>query len=313
MIRKDHHSPLAELSRVNKSFNEVRALDSIDLSIEEGETVAILGPNGAGKTTAIALLLGLLTADSGDVRLFGEHPGSRALRRNLGVMLQISGVPPTLTVAEHITLFSSYYPRPRSLPDLIRTAGLQGLENRKFGSLSGGQQQRVLFALALCGDPLLLFLDEPTAGLDVETRRNLWAEISALATGGRGVLLATHYLEEADALADRVVVLHHGSIVAEGSPAEIKARIRGRTVRCSTNLEDTQLNRIEGIEWFSRHGSRIEVLTHDADALVRLLLALDPDLQDLEIIGANLEDAFLALTASGPDTGNGTAVEGKVA
>ncbi len=307
MQRENHHTRLAELVGVGKCFNEVRALDDVSLSIAPGETVAVLGPNGAGKTTAVALLLGLLSPDEGEVRLFGQKPGSRALHQKIGVMLQISGVPETLTVTEHITLFSSYYPRPRPLEDLIRAAGLEGLENRRYGALSGGQQQRVLFALALCGDPELLFLDEPTAGLDVAARRSLWTEISALANDGRGILLTTHYLEEADALADRVVVLHQGRVVAEGTPSEIKARTLGRTIRCTTSLEDTQLETLAGIESLSRQGSRIELLTHDADSLVRSLFALDPDLRDLEITGAALEDAFLALTA--PET----KTEGKVA
>jgi len=217
-------------------------------------------------------------------------------------MLQISGVPHTLTVAEHITLFSSYYPSPRPLAESIRAAGLGGLERRRYGTLSGGQQQRLLFALALCGNPELLFLDEPTTGLDVTARRGLWAEISTFARQGRSVLLTTHYLEEADILADRVVVLHHGRVVAEGSPAEIKAQTLGRSVRCTTSLQSDELDQICGVERVSRNGSTVELLTRDADLVVRALLARDPNLRDLEVTGAALEDAFLALTEPGAAT-----------
>jgi len=301
MPKHTHHHPLAKLVGASKRYGGVLALDSVDLSIDAGEIVAVLGPNGAGKTTAVGLLLGLLRPDGGEVRLFGEPPGSRSAQLRTGVMLQVSGVPETLTVAEHITLFATYYRRPRPLAESIRAAGLQGLENRRYGGLSGGQQQRLLFALALCGDPELLFLDEPTAGLDVAARRCLWAEITTLARRGRGVLLTTHYLEEADALADRIVVLHRGKVVAEGTPAEIKARTLRRTVRCTTSLVDNDLEEMDGVERFSRNGSSVEMLTRDADRLVRLLLALDPGLRDLEVAGAGLEDAFLALTGPEPE------------
>jgi len=307
MLKNTYHTKPAELEGVGKNYGEVRALDGVNLSVGKGEILALLGPNGAGKTTVISLLLGLLRPDEGQVRLFGQQPGNRELRRKIGVMLQISGVPETLTVSEHLTLFSSYYPSPRPIETLIRAAGLQELENRRYGLLSGGQQQRVLFALALCGDPELLFLDEPTVGLDVEARRGLWAEISALARKGRSILLTTHYLEEADALADRVVVLHRGRVVAEGSPREIKARTLGRTIRCTSSLKDDQLRKIEGISSFSRRGPQLEILSFEADALLRALLILDPGLRDLEIVGADLEEAFLALT--GPEKG----IEGKVA
>ena len=290
---------MAELLGVTKTYGEVCALDDVSLGIGPGEIVAVLGPNGAGKTTAVGLLLGLLRQQRGQVRLFGQQPGSRSVRHRVGVMLQISGIPHTLTVAEHIMLFSSYYPSPRPLARSIRAAGLEGLERRLYGSLSGGQQQRVLFALALCGNPELLFLDEPTSGLDVTARRGLWAEISAFARQGRSVLLTTHYLEEADVLADRVVVLHQGRVVAEGSPAEIKAQTLGRTVRCTTGMQSSELEHIDGVECVTRSGSSVELLTRDADLVVRTLLARDPELCDLEVTGAALEDVFLALTGPG--------------
>jgi ABC-2 type transport system ATP-binding protein len=213
----------------------VAALRGIDLAIEPGELVALLGPNGAGKTTAVRILLGLTTQDHGEASIFGFHPGSREDRLRRGAQLQVAKVPETLKVREHIELFSSYYKDPLPIAETIAAAGLQGVENRLFGNLSGGQKQRLLFALAICGNPSLLFLDEPTVGLDVEARRGLWTRIRAFVARGGSVLLTTHYLEEADALAHRIAVINRGRIVAEGSPAEIKRR------GASTALEDAFL------------------------------------------------------------------------
>ncbi|MDQ2944688.1 MAG: ABC transporter ATP-binding protein, partial [Acidobacteriota bacterium] len=195
----------AELQAVTKRYGDVHALRGIDLSIEPGQLVALLGPNGAGKTTAVKLLLGLASPSSGSARVFGQDPRHRNARVRTGAMLQVARVPESLRVREHIELFSSYYPAPRPLRDIVEAAGLAGLEKRPFGELSGGQRQRVLFALAICGNPDLLFLDEPTAGLDVEARRILWDHIREFVARGGSVLLTTHYLEEADALAHRIV------------------------------------------------------------------------------------------------------------
>lgn len=212
----------AQFTRVTKNYGMVEALRGLDLTIRPGELVALLGANGAGKTTAVRALLGLSKPTTGEVRVFGGDPRDARSRTRLGAVLQIARVPETLRVREHIHLFSSYYPNPRPIDDVIEAAGLQGLEKRKFGQLSGGQQKRVLFALALCGNPDLLVLDEPTVGLDVEARRALWKQIRAFIAGGRSVLLTTHYLAEAEALADRVVVIHKGVAMAEGTPKEIK-------------------------------------------------------------------------------------------
>jgi ABC-2 type transport system ATP-binding protein len=215
------HMP-AQFTRVTKNYGMVEALRGLDLTIKPGELVALLGANGAGKTTAVRTLLGLSKPTSGEVRVFGGDPRDARSRTRIGALLQIARVPETLRVREHIHLFSSYYPNPRSVADVIEAAGLQGLEKRKFGELSGGQQKRVLFALALVGNPDLLVLDEPTVGLDVEARRALWKQIRAFIAGGRSVLLTTHYLAEAEALADRVVVIHKGVVMAEGTPQQIK-------------------------------------------------------------------------------------------
>ena len=212
----------AQFTKVRKSYGAVEALRGLDLTIHPGEVVALLGANGAGKTTTVRTLLGLVKPDSGEVRLFGRDPRDVSARTRMGAVLQIARVPETLRVREHIHLFSGYYPDPMPIAEVIEAAGLAGLERRKFGDLSGGQQKRVLFALALCGNPDLLVLDEPTTGLDVEARRALWKQIRAFVARGKSVLLTTHYLAEAEALAHRVIVLDKGSVVAEGTPAEIK-------------------------------------------------------------------------------------------
>ena len=212
----------AQFTSVRKNYGMVEALRGLDLTIGPGELVALLGANGAGKTTAVRTLLGLAKPTSGEVRVFGGDPRDMRSRTRIGALLQVARVPETLRVREHIHLFSSYYPNPRPIDEVIEAAGLQGLEKRKFGELSGGQQKRVLFALALCGNPDLLVLDEPTVGLDVEARRSLWKQIRAFISGGRSVLLTTHYLAEAEALANRVVVIHKGVVMAEGTPQEIK-------------------------------------------------------------------------------------------
>jgi ABC-2 type transport system ATP-binding protein len=212
----------AELSNVTKSYGPTVALRDFSLSIRPGELLALLGANGAGKTTAVRLLLGLAKPDAGTARVFGADPRTRSARTRIGAMLQVAKVPGTLRVAEHIDLFSSYYPNPLPFAEVIAAAGLAGIERKKFDDLSGGQQQRVLFALSICGNTDFLVLDEPTVGLDVEARRALWKQIRAFIAGGRSVLLTTHYLAEAEALATRVVVVNKGTVVAEGTPAEIR-------------------------------------------------------------------------------------------
>jgi ABC-2 type transport system ATP-binding protein len=214
----------ARLARVTKRYGGITALHEVDVALRPGETLALLGPNGAGKTTAIRTLLGIITPDSGAATLFGRDPRVPNHRVRVGAMLQVSGVPATLTVVEHVRLFRSYYPHPLPLDETIEIAGLRGLEKRLYGQLSGGQKQRVAFALAICGDPDALVLDEPTSALDVESRLALWKQIRTYVRRGRSVLLTTHDLGEADALADRIVVLFAGRVVAEGSAAEIKAR-----------------------------------------------------------------------------------------
>ena len=290
--------PVAELRRAVKRYGPVTALNGIDFAVRPGEVVALLGPNGAGKTTAVQLLLGLARPNEGQVRLFGRDPHDRQARVRVGAMLQISKVPETLKIKEHVDLISSYYPRPLARHEVMAMAGLQEIENRLFGKLSGGQRQRVLFALALCGDPDLLFLDEPTVGLDVEARRAFWTVIEEKAAQGRSVLLTTHHLEEADALADRIVLLARGKVIAEGTPAEIKARAAGRKIRCRTSLSPDEVAALPGVRSVRQDGEVVELFAAEAERIVHELLSRDRTLSNLEVRGADLEEAFLTLTSS---------------
>jgi ABC-2 type transport system ATP-binding protein len=291
---------IAEISGVTKTFGPVTALAGLDLAIVRGQLLALLGPNGAGKTTAVRLLLGLASATRGKVRVFGNDPRDASARVRTGAMLQVGRVPETLRVKEHIHLFSSYYPSPMPFEETVKAAGLEGLENRLFGALSGGQKQRVLFALAICGNPDFLALDEPTAGLDVESRRAMWRHIRMFVAKGGSVLLTTHYLEEADALADRIVVIDRGRIVAEGTPAEIKHRAATRKIRCITSIEPECLSAMRGVMATQWHGQQVEIVASDSDRVVFELFTRDPHLRDLEVTGAGLEEAFLTITRSEP-------------
>ena len=290
---------IAELADVTKRYGPVTALDGLSLGLEAGRVTALLGPNGAGKTTAVKLLLGLTQPTAGTVRLFGRDPRAAQARQRTGVMLQIAKVPETLRVREHVHLFCSYYPSPMPVDEALSIAGLSSVADRKFGELSGGQKQRVLFALAICGNPELLFLDEPTVGLDVESRRAFWQEVRRLAASGRSILLTTHYLEEADALADRIIVMARGRIVADGAPHEVKGLTAAKRVRCVTSLDRARLAAMPGVQSVRADGASTELLTSDAEAVTRALLALDPSLRGLEVTGAGLEEAFLTLTAGG--------------
>jgi len=297
---------VASLEGVNKNYGSVRALCGVDFRVRAGEIVALLGPNGAGKTTAVKLLLGLLPPNSGSVRVFGGDPTNPENRMRTGAMLQVGRVPETLRVREHIDLFSTYYEKPMATAEVLAAAGLEKLSDRKFGDLSGGQRQRVLFALAICGDPDLLFLDEPTVGLDVEARRMLWDEIRKMVARGKTVLLTTHYLQEADALADRVAVINQGEIIAEGTPSEIKAKTAGKRIRCVTNLSLNTLRQIPGVTEVKEDREAVEIHAIEAESIVRELLARDTRLSGLEVTSAGLEEAFLALTQDNNQNGNHT-------
>jgi len=287
---------LARLQQAGKSYGKVRALDGLDLSLHAGQVTSLLGANGAGKTTAIGLLLGLLRADSGSADLFGRDPRDIAARRQIGVMLQTAGLPERLRVGELLGQARSYYPNARSIADCVALAGLDGLLDRAYGKLSGGQQRRVQFAIAVCGRPRLLFLDEPTTGLDIDARQKLWQAIRELVAQGSGVLLTTHYLEEAEALSDRVVVLDRGRLVAEGSVREIRAHVSQRRVRCITAVDAGQAARWPGVRGAVREGEYLCIVAEAAEPVVRRLLDADPQLHELEVQRAGLADAFLELT-----------------
>jgi ABC-2 type transport system ATP-binding protein len=289
---------VASLQAVTKRYGNHTAVGELTLTLRRGEVVALLGPNGAGKTTAIRLLLGLIAPDAGRVQVLGRDPRRSATRSRIGALLQVARVPDTLSVGEHLDLFRSYYPRPLAADEVIRAAGLEGLEHRLFGELSGGQKQRALFALAICGDPDLVFLDEPTVGLDVAARRQLWDRVRALAAAGKSVLITTHYLEEADALANRIVVIDRGRLRCEGTPSEIKQSVGGRRIRCVTRLSPELVRAWPTVSSVTRDREALLVQAGHTEAVVRALLAADETLKDLQVTAAPLEDAFLALTAA---------------
>ena len=303
-------APVAELRGVEKRYGRHLALDALSFSLLPGEIVALLGPNGAGKTTAIRILLGLTRQDAGHAALFGADPRRAGARMRVGAMLQVGRVPESLRVREHVELFRGYYPRPLPFAEIVRIAGLAAFADKLFGDLSGGQKQRVLFALALAGDPDLLFLDEPTLGMDIEARRALWTEVRALAERGKTVLLTTHYLEEAEALASRILLLKEGRLLAEGTPAELRARAGASRIRCSSRLTREEMLQLPGVEAAQpqgeSRGSLWTLATRAPEDTLRVLLARDPSLANLEVSTMPLEEAFLALTGgSQPVTSGG--------
>jgi ABC-2 type transport system ATP-binding protein len=288
--------PIATLTNITKRYGATIALDNLSLSLRPGEVVALLGPNGAGKSTAVKLLLGLIAPTSGAARVFGSDPREATTRTRVGTMLQVARITETLRVREHLDLFRSYYPHPLPMPEVLRIAQLQGLEDRLFGQLSGGQKQRVLFALAICGDPDLIFLDEPTVGLDIESRRALWQQVRCMSDQGKTVLLTTHYLEEADALAHRIIVINKGRVISEGTPSEIKRNSGDRTIRCHTDLSRDFLLTLPSVTSVEFNAGAVVVTATDAETVLREMLLRDEVLSGLEIAGPALEDAFLALT-----------------
>jgi ABC-2 type transport system ATP-binding protein len=287
---------IAQLQGASKRYGEVLALDQVDLDVRRGEVQALLGPNGAGKTTAISLLLGLLRPDAGSAVLFGQSPRSLAARSRLGAMLQTAGVPDTLTVGELITLFRSYYAQPRTVADCVTLAGVGDLLRIRYGRLSGGQQRRVQFALAICGRPQILFLDEPTTGLDLDARETMWKTIRQLVAENCAVVLTTHYLEEAEALADHVSVLARGRIVAAGSVQQVRARVAQRRIRCVSRLSEEAIGSWPEVRSVVRDGERIEIVTDLAETVVRQLLFEDSELRELEVRRAGLAEAFVEIT-----------------
>jgi ABC-2 type transport system ATP-binding protein len=291
----DNHK-LAELSGVTKRFGSIVALDRLDLEVRRGELLAVLGPNGAGKTTAISLLLGLRQPDSGSVRLFGQSPLRVEARRQAGVMGQEVTLAAELRVREQIDLVASYYPDPLTPDAAMEMTHITPLARRPYGKLSSGQKRQVQFAMAVCGRPSLLFLDEPTVGLDVQSREMLWATLRQLVGDGASIVLTTHYLEEAEALADRVVVLSKGRTIASGTVSEMRALVVRTRISCLTALTAEQVGTWPGVGSASRDTQRLHITATNAEAVVRQLLAADEDLQELEVRRAGLAEVFTELT-----------------
>jgi ABC-2 type transport system ATP-binding protein len=295
-MRQAGRDEAAKWTGVRKRYGEIVALDGIELTVHPGELLAVLGPNGAGKSTAIAAVLGLVEPDEGQVRLFGASPHSLAARRQVGVMLQTAGMPEALKVRELLEQTRSYYAEPRDTDECVQRAGLDGLMERRYGKLSGGQQRRVQFALAICGRPRLLFLDEPTVGLDLDARASLWSTVRDLVAEGCAIVLTTHYLEEAESLADRVAVLARGRVVASGSVQQIRARVAQRRIRCVSALDTAAVGAWPEVRSVCRDGERIEIVTDAAEIVVRQLLFEDSELSQLEVQRAGLAEAFVEIT-----------------
>ena len=286
----------ASLTDVVKRYGDQTALDHLSLSIEPGKVTALLGPNGAGKTTAISVLLGLTAPQAGRVEVLGGTPADLGVRRRLGVMLQSAALPDTLRVGELLRLVSGYYPNPRPLAELAALAGLTGQLHTPYGRLSGGQQRRVQFALAICGNPELVFLDEPTTGLDIEARETLWAVVRELTARGCAVLLTTHYLEEAEALAQRVAVLVRGAIVSDGTVEAIREHGACRRIRCVSVLPVEQVRSWPGVSGARRDDQWLDIEAQLAEPVVRRLLDADPGVRDLEVRRSGLAEAFVRIT-----------------
>ena len=288
-------SAVATLEAVSKRLGGRQVLDRFELAIRAGEVTALLGPNGAGKTTSVSLLTGRLRPDAGEARLFGLDPARPAARARMGVMLQAAGLPDVMTVAEIVTLQSGYYRDPRPLAETLAIADIADLATRRCGALSGGQARRVLYAMAMCGRPDLLVLDEPTAGMDRAATRALWGTIREAANEGAAVLLTSHDLAEADMLADRVIVIDAGRIVADDTPAALRARAGGSVIRCRSSLPLARVAILPGVRDGAADGAEVRIVTTDAVATVRALCGADPGLADLRVADAALEDAIAAL------------------
>ena len=297
MSSKDQSNEcLAELSGVSKRFGKVVALDGLELQVRPAELLAVLGPNGAGKSTAISLMLGLQRPDSGAARLFGQSPLNIASRRHIGVMMQEVALAPELRVREQIDLVASYYPDALSADDAMRMTRTTPLAARPYGKLSSGQKRQVQFAMAVVGRPKLLFLDEPTVGLDLPSREMMWAMLRELVREGASIVLTTHYLEEAEALADRVVVLAKGRTIASGTVNELSSLVKRKRISCATALTAEIVAAWPEVQTVSRDRGRLHITASNADTVVKRLAIADGNFQDLEVHNAGLAEAFTELT-----------------
>jgi ABC-2 type transport system ATP-binding protein len=287
---------LASLTGARKRFGKVTALDGFDLAVNRGELLAVLGPNGAGKTTAIAMLLGLQSPDEGTAELFGVAPQDIDARRRIGVMMQEVALPAVMRPRELLEQVASYYPAPYDIASVVQRLSLESLVNRPYAKLSGGQKRQVQFALSICGRPELLFLDEPTVGLDVQAREALWRVIRELLHEGCSIVLTTHYLEEAEALADRVVVMARGRLVTSGSVDEIRANVSRKQVSCMSQLSPDAVRGWPEVLQLEVERDRLRITTRNAESLLIRLFREDPQLSDIEVKRAGLAEAFTELT-----------------
>lgn len=287
-----------ELKRVQKSYGQIKALDALNLNIHMGQLTALLGPNGAGKTTAISLIQGVSTPTKGSIQVLGKNPKLRHIRAQIGSMPQESALPPHLTVQESISLFASFYPHPLSLDEVLKLADLKDLAHRRAGKLSGGQKRRLAFALAIVGNPQILLIDEPTTGMDAESRNAFWDAITQLKQAGRTILLTTHYLEEAQSMADRVVVMNAGQILADGTPEQLRHQVAGAKVAFTSDLVLAELNQLPGVQNAKVDDKGYALLTtHTPEQLLKHLVQQNIEFSELEVTRATLEDAFLHLTS----------------
>ncbi len=282
--------------QLRKHYGDTQALKGVSVDIAPGQICALLGQNGAGKTTFIHCALGLIPASSGTIEVLGEGAGSLAAKKRIGVMLQDTDLPDLLTPREHIERFACYYDNPQPTDALIVDSGIAAFAEQRYKTLSGGQKRRVQFAVALVGQPDVLFLDEPTTGLDQEARQDVWRNIRRLADSGTTVILTTHYLEEADALADRIVVIHDGQVIADDAASTIRSQVGGSMIACHTRLDNKQLEALPGVRSVSLSGRIAQLLSEDAPASLLALLLADPDLTDLTVTKPSLNEAFVALT-----------------
>ncbi|MDQ2796642.1 MAG: ABC transporter ATP-binding protein [Actinomycetota bacterium] len=294
------------LSGLQKTFKSpegpVHAVRGVDITIAAGETVALLGPNGAGKSTTIDMLLGLSVPDRGEITVFGNTPEQAIARGQVGAMLQTGGLLAFVTVRELLEMVGSFYPNPMPSDDVMRITGIADIAGRRTDKLSGGQTQRVRAAIALVSNPDLLVLDEPTVAMDVEGRHTFWEAVREFAGGGRTVLFATHYLEEADQYADRIILMARGKVVADGPANEIKAVAGQRTIRATLpGVDAAELSELPGVTGIDRRGDAVVLSCQDSDVAIRALLPAYPAARDIEISGAGLEAAFLTLTGDTQD------------
>ncbi|MET4703885.1 ABC transporter ATP-binding protein [Frigoribacterium sp. UYMn621] len=298
-------APAIHLTGLSKNFGTVHAVVDVDLRIDRGEVVALLGPNGAGKSTTIDLALGLSHPTTGTARLFDGDPRAAIVDGRVGAMLQGGALLPDLTVAQTVALVASAHRAPLPVEEALERAGIRDLAGRRVSKLSGGQLQRARFAVAVVSDPQLLILDEPTAAMDVESRRDFWLSMRQFTEEGRTVVFATHYLDEADSFADRIVIMGAGRIVADGTPSEVKSVVSGRTIRFEVDRDDADaaaaaIPRLPGIRSLDRRSDRFSLRTDDSDRTLRALLTAVPTARDIEISAHTMDDAFLALTSTTP-------------